>query len=39
MIKEIEMSCAFTKEVQPNKSSIDIIDSYIGCQLKCPYCF
>lgn len=39
MIKEIVTKNAFTKEEQPDGSSVDIIDPYIGCQLQCPYCF
>ncbi len=39
MIKEIVTKNAFTKEEQPDGSSVVIIDPYIGCQLQCPYCF
>ncbi|PJI07508.1 MULTISPECIES: SPL family radical SAM protein [Clostridium] len=39
MIKEILVTNAFEKEIQPDGSKVDIIDSYVGCQLQCPYCF
>lgn len=39
MIKEVEVTNAFEKEFQPDGSSVDMIDSYEGCQLQCPYCF
>ncbi len=39
MMKEVEVVDAFEKEFQPDGSSVDMIDSYAGCQLQCPYCF
>lgn len=39
MLRETNILNAFTSEVQPDGSSIAIIDPYIGCQLQCPYCF
>lgn len=39
MIKEIVVTNAFGKEIQPDGSKVDIVDPYVGCQLQCPYCF
>jgi DNA repair photolyase len=39
MIKEVDITNAFEKEVQPDGSTVDTIDSYVGCQIQCPYCF
>lgn len=39
MIKEVDVTNAFEKEIQPDGSTVDTIDSYVGCQIQCPYCF
>lgn len=39
MIRELNVTNAFTTEKQPDGSSVTIIDPYNGCQLQCPYCF
>lgn len=39
MIKEILITNPIEKEIQPDGSSVDIIDCYDGCQIQCPYCF
>ena len=39
MIKEVNITDAFEKEAQPDGSTVDTIDAYVGCQLQCPYCF
>ena len=39
MIRKRKIKNAFTKEIQPDGSSINIIDPYTGCQIQCPYCF
>ncbi|WP_124067366.1 radical SAM protein [Clostridium sp. E02] len=39
MIRKRKIKNAFTNEIQPDGSSINIIDPYTGCQIQCPYCF
>lgn len=39
MIKEVNITNAFEKEIQPDGTTVDIVDAYVGCQLQCPYCF
>lgn len=36
MLKEVEISNALEKEIQPDNSSVISIDAYNGCQLQCP---
>ena len=39
MFKEVEISNALEKEIQPDNTTVISIDAYDGCQLQCPYCF
>ena len=39
MFKEVEISNALEKEIQPDNTAVISIDAYDGCQLQCPYCF
>jgi len=38
-MKEIKISNAFGKEMQPDNTFVITLDGYDGCQLQCPYCF
>ena len=39
MLKEVKITTALEKEIQPDSTAVISIDAYDGCQLQCPYCF